>query len=203
MGRSKHCRICDHPEIATINSLIESGVRQAVIHEQFPRFSISQISRHGRNCLVKPPVDLSNDTEADVWLKRLESAHAQSVVDGNIAGQIAACGQAGRALERARKVKAAKADAELPSDCHRWSETQGAQFRAYIDSVVREATEKSGPDSSVAQMNWLYSLSAETLTLFRRVTANPALLAQVQQLETNFLTQRPTSGETNNAGSPN
>ena len=177
--------------------MIESGVKQRTIHEQHPQFSISQISRHGRNCLVKSTANLSADPEADIWTQRLELAHAQAVADGNIAGQISACSAAGRALERARKAQAAKADAELPADCADWTEKQGAQFRAYADRVVKETTQNAKPGSSVDQMTWLYSLSPETVALFRQVSANPDLLAAVQQLETTFIPQSPPTEATN------
>lgn len=201
MGRARHCAICtaDPAITSQVNAQIEVGCKQKLIHEQHPQFSISQISRHGRNCLVKSTANLSADPEADIWTQRLELAHAQAVADGNIAGQISACSAAGRALERARKAQAAKADAELPADCADWTEKQAAQFRAYADSVIKDTVERTKDDSnsSVNQVNWLYSLSAETLTIFRRVAANPDLLAAVQQLETTFIPQSPPTEATN------
>jgi hypothetical protein len=198
MGRKRHCAVCDDPGIATINSLIAAGVQRKAICEQFPgRFSIDQLSRHARH-LAQPTTDSANDSEAAVWLERLHQAHQQAVVDGNLPAQISACTAAARTLEKIRKAEAEKRDAELPDNVNKWTEEQGAQFRHYIDSVVREATANAKPGDAIDDYAWLIALSTETRLLLRKVTGNPDLLAQTRELVAHQIPQCPiTTGETN------
>jgi hypothetical protein len=200
MGRKHFCKICNDATAApAINAMIESHVRQAIIHTEHPEFSISQISRHGRNCLAKPKVDSADGSEAGVWLERLRQTYDQAVIDGDTKARVSAITAASRSLEKMRKAEAEKQDDELPTDVHQWTDKQGAQFTAYIDSVVREATEKAGPDSGVGRMNWLYSLSPDALALFRKISGDPDLLMSVRNFVANQLPQRPPTEGANNA----
>jgi hypothetical protein len=105
MGRARHCAICtSDPAISgQVNAQIESGVRQKVIHEQFPQFSISQVSRHTRNCLApKPTGDLSTEQgsqEIAKWLERLDQTFLLAASQGDSKGATQACSAAARTLQ--------------------------------------------------------------------------------------------------------
>jgi hypothetical protein len=120
MGRKHSCKICtSDPAISSqVNALIESSVRQRMIHEQHPQFSVSQISRHTRNCIMPTVPDLAVDAGADdmdVWRQRCNDAYNLAVANGDSRSAIAACSAATRQLialsrRKEQEAKAAKDD---------------------------------------------------------------------------------------------
>jgi hypothetical protein len=201
MARAKRCPIClASPDVLSrVNALLESGIKLAVICSEVGAFNVFQLSRHKNKCIIKPlNGNAADDLEAAVWLERLHQAHQQAVIDGNLPAQISACTAAARTLEKIRKAEAEKRDAELPDNVNKWTEEQGAQFRHYIDSVVREATANAKPGDAIDDYAWLIALSTETRLLLRKVTGNPGLLAQTRELVAHQIPQCPiTTGETN------
>jgi len=198
---AKRCKVClASPDVlARTNALLDSNVKLATIVSDVG-FNVFQLSRHKNRCVLKPLNGQATDgSEMDIWMRRLDEAHNQAIIDGNLGARISAISAAGRALERARKLEVAKADDELPDKVSDWSPQQGMHFTKYLDHVVKQATENAKPGSAVDEMNWLHSLRPETLAMFRRLTENTELYVQVQEFIARQLPQRPLPEETNNA----
>jgi hypothetical protein len=108
------CSICQHPNLAAIDSLLDSGEFQKDISQ---RFNISKfaLSRHARR-LCQQSTD-SIDPDEQIWLERLERAHAQAVTDGDVRGQQQTTSAALREIRarKAAKAKAAKATSDADS----------------------------------------------------------------------------------------
>jgi hypothetical protein len=118
MGRARHCSICtsDPAICGQVNALIESGVRQRMIHDQFSQFSISQISRHSRGCLQpKLTSDLSTEqgsAEIARWLERAESTFLVAQANGDTKSAASAISTAVRTLQSLHKKQEAEKKAE-------------------------------------------------------------------------------------------
>lgn len=144
MGRSKHCRICDHPEIATINSQIEAGVRQKAIHESFPQFSVSQISRHSRH-LAPATADLTHapaSRDHALWLRRAEETFLRASADGDTKSAGQAISVAVRALTAMHKKQAEEAEAEKADVDDRYS--IGAIDQSLREFMAQRDSERGG-----------------------------------------------------------
>ena len=112
MGRKRSCSVCLDPGIATINSLIESGVTQRTISEQFP-FSVSQISRHSRH-LAPATADLTDapaSRDHALWLRRAEETFLRASADGDTKSAGQAISVAVRALTAMHKKQSEEAEA--------------------------------------------------------------------------------------------
>ncbi len=123
MGRARRCAICaSDPAITSqVNAQIEAGCKQKLIHEQFPQFSISKLSRHGRFCLAsKSAPELVNEAGSAKhakWLERAESTFLTAQANGDTKSAAAAISVAVRALtamhkKQAEEVEASKAVAD-------------------------------------------------------------------------------------------
>jgi len=117
MGRARHCAICtSDPGITSqVNAQIEAGCKQKLIHEQFPQFSVSKVSRHVRNCLApKPLSDLSTEqgsAEIARWLGRAESTFLTAQANGDTKSAASAISTAVRTLQSLHKKREAEAKA--------------------------------------------------------------------------------------------
>jgi hypothetical protein len=118
MGRKRSCKICTSDSAITsqVNAQIEAGVRQKVIHEQFPQFSVSKLSRHSRGCLApKPEAERANESGSAKhakWLERAESTFLVAQANGDTKSAAQAISVAVRALTAMHKKQAEEAEAD-------------------------------------------------------------------------------------------
>jgi len=149
------------------------------------------IEQHFRTCceVVAAGPEPDSLTASDERLTRLQEKISLAATAGGLQGdlrsQISALSLSLRAeLEvRASLQEREKADGDLPSDCRQWTEKQGTQFVAYLDSIVKQATAVARPGSAVDEYGWLCSLEPATLAMFRRIAADLRLLAAAKELE--------------------
>jgi hypothetical protein len=178
MGRKHSCTICaSDPAITSqVNAQIESGVRQKVIHEQFPQFSVSQISRHTRGCLApKPTGDLSTEqgsAEIARWLERAESTFLVAQSQGDTKSAASAISTAVRTLSAMHKKQEQEAKAEKavhdPTD---------VQFTvAQIDALIKHDAEHPCGDSTTPRCLELLREEPDFGELVQRLWANRNLL---------------------------
>ena len=104
---AKPCSICTSPNVREIDDLLDSGESQLSVSE---RFSVSKfaLSRHARRLCQQSTEALEPDEQ--IWLDRLERAHAQAVTDGDVRG-MQQTATAGLRVVRQRQVEKAKARA--------------------------------------------------------------------------------------------
>jgi hypothetical protein len=161
-----------------VNSLIESGVRQKFIHDQHPQFSVSQISRHSRFCLQAKTTEVnapSASSEITKWLERADQTYALAVANGDSKNAVSAISAATRGLTALSKQLEKEREQEQTSPDHPDRPMTIADF----DRVIKDFEQSGG----FADSQWLYALQPTTLILFKRIAANPSLLAAVAEME--------------------
>jgi hypothetical protein len=195
------CKICkDSSVTATINTLIASGVRQKVIAEQHPGFSIFQISRHKNNCLapnVAPEIaaDAGSD-ELRVWMQRNTDAYNLAIVNSDSRSAIAACSAATRqliALHKKLEKEAKAAEKAVDPDSR-----EGLKITvAGIDALLAHAAESGDIENGIAPrvltlLNEEPSFAQIVQTIWANRSILPALLACCV---TDYLPPRQTTTE--------
>jgi hypothetical protein len=199
MGRKHFCKICNDANAApAINAMIESHVRQAMIHEQFPAYSTSQISRHSRGCLQpKPMADLADapaSRDHEKWLQRADLTYARASADGDTKSAAQAISVAVRALTAMHKkqeqeaTKAEKAAAN-PDDI---------KFTvAQIDALIKHDAESGVGDRGYPKVYTLFNEEQQFRQLVDAIWSNRALLPVALAAATpNFLPQRESQNVT-------
>jgi hypothetical protein len=192
MGRKHSCTICaSDPAITSqVNAQIEAGVRQKVIHEQFPQFSVSKISRHSRRCLQpKPTGDLSTEqgsAEIARWLERAESTFLVAQANGDTKSAASAISTAVRTLSAMHKKQEQEAKAEKavhdPTD---------VQFTvAQIDAMIRRDAENGAGDRGYPRNFTLYNEEQQFRQLVDSIWANRALLPALLTVSANYILER-------------
>ncbi len=149
MGRARRCAICaSDPAITSqVNAQIEAGCKQKLIHEQNPQFSVSQISRHTRNCLTPKPAsfELTTETRSSQiarWLTRAEVSYAVAASQGDAKAQVAAISAATRALGQLEKQVKAETEAEKADVDDRYS--IGAIDQSLREFMAQRDSERGG-----------------------------------------------------------
>jgi len=193
VGRAKKCAICTSDPAITgqVNNLIESGVRQKVIHAQHPQFSVSQISRHARFCLQAQgaPVISSETRSAQIerWLQRAESTYALATVNGDSRSAIAAVGAATRALTVLEKQVQAETEAKKDGVDRDSIEVTVKG----IDALLRKAAESGDIRNGEAPRTLTLLADEPTFgELVQHIYANRALLPALLATATNYLPER-------------
>lgn len=202
--RQSKCQICsDLTSVGQVNSLIESGVRQKLIHQEYPQFSVSQISRHSRNCRApnaitgELPPGAGGD-ELDVWRQRCTDSYHLAVANGDSRSAISACSAATRqlvALAKRQEKEAAAKEAIDPTSA------AGLQLTiAGIDAVVKMAAETGDMQNraaprAIALLNDEPSFSQIVQAIWANRAILPALLACC--VTTDYLPPRQTTEEIN------
>jgi hypothetical protein len=128
------CTICASPDRAAIDSLLDSGEFKKTISQQFS-VSVHALSRHSRR-LCQQSTD-SIDPDEQIWLERLERAHAQAVQDGDVRGMQQTTSAALREI-RARKTARAKAAEAAPN-----AEDDGKISIGSLDELVAVLTQEN------------------------------------------------------------
>ncbi len=116
------CSICQSPNLAMINDLLDSGAYQRDIAQRLgiSRFSLSRHVKHSKAVAVPENGDGGGDSleaQAARWLQRADDIYDRSIVDGDVRGQVQALTGAFRGLELQHRaeLKAAEA-APAPGD---------------------------------------------------------------------------------------
>jgi len=165
--------------------MIEAGVRQRIIHEQHPQFSVSQISRHGRNCWAPKPVpEFSAErgsTEIARWLARAEQTFLLAQSQGDSKGATAAVSAAVRSLSALHRKQEKEAEAAKASVDD--AELEQITIRGCDLMLKRALAQPPRPGSVIYDYGWLTGLPVEVRALFQRISETPALLLKVQELE--------------------
>jgi hypothetical protein len=194
MGRKHSCKICtsDLAITSQVNAQIEAGCKQKLIHEQNPQFSISQISRHTRNCLApKPTSDLSTEqgsAEIAKWLERADQTFLVASANGDVRSAASAIGTAVRtlsAMHRKQEREAEKAEKAVhdPTD---------VQFTvAQIDALVRHDAENGVGDRGYPKVYTLHNEEQQFRQLVQAIWDNRALLPLLLAAATaNYIPER-------------
>lgn len=199
MARPKRCKICTCTDLAItgqLNSLVEAHVKQRLIHEQHPQFSVSQISRHTRFCLaVNSTTELTpsvGSTEIQKWLQRAEDCYLTAQVNGDAKSAVSAISTAVRSLSQLEKQFEREAKTEKDG-----VDRDSPEFTiAGIDAMLRQQAERGDIENGVTQRG-LTLLNEEPAfgQIVQAVWANRNLLpVLLVAATTNYLAQRePTN----------
>jgi hypothetical protein len=174
-----------------INAQLEADVRQRVIHEAFPRFSVSQLSRHSRGCLApKPTGNLSNEQgsqEIAKWIERLDQTFLLAASQGDTKGATAACSAAARTLQSLhkkleREAKAAKDNVDRDT----------AEFTIKgCDAMLREYAAQSESSRALDAQCVLLLSNQQFRQLVSKIHEQPDLLPMLlAAATTNYLPER-------------
>jgi hypothetical protein len=201
MGRAKHCSICtsDSAIVSQVNAQIEAGVRQKVIHEQFPQFSVSKISRHTRRCLQsKATADLSTEqgsAEIARWLERAESTFLTAQANGDTKSAASAISTAVRTLSAMHKKQEAEQKAEKDG-----VDRDSVEVTVKgIDAMMREYAAQPESSRAIDAQCVLLLSNQQFRQLVSKIHVQPDLLPMLlAAATTNYLTpQEPQSANIN------
>lgn len=195
MGRQKCCKICTSEAAITgqVNALIESGVKQRIIHEQHPEFSVSQISRHTRFCLQSKVAEITApaaSAEIQRWLERAESTFLIAQSNGDARSASSAISVAVRALSGlAKQVERETAAAEKAA-----ADPNDVSFTVQqLDALIRQQAERGVIQNGI--MPRILTLASEESSfreLVQKIWANRAILPALLATSENFLPERVT-----------
>lgn len=135
------CAVCQNPARQQIDSSIMAGLS---FNEIGRTFSVSRFSvqRHKRNCLNAAREPESLQGQLNLWLKRANELFLTSGASADARGQAQALTAAFRGLEFALKhqeIESQKAR-DLPSATAEWTNEEADKFRAYLDSIIMDAS---------------------------------------------------------------
>ncbi len=187
------CEVCLSPLIATVHSMREMGSTFFEIADA-TALDAAEVEQHFSECCVIASSEPDSLTASDERLKRLQEKIALVATAGGLQGdlrtQVSALSLSLRAELEVRSALAERAKAEKEAPDPNDIQVTVAQIDALLRSV--EAHQKPG---EVDPYLWLIRLQPATVALFRRISANPMLLAAIQEFEMNFIPPRPNEEE--------